>query len=267
MSRLRTPAQLLGTTLLVVAMLTPLLILGMYSVADSFTPASPFPTALTGRWFDAFWENPRAVSALVTSLILAATSTVCALLIGLPLAWAIARYNVRGSAALEGTALLRSAVPVIVLGLGTAAMLYRIGAIDTWWALIGAHTVGCLPFVLLAVRPALTGLDKSLLEAAQDLGAKPGRRFLLGMRIVAPSIVSAALYSFIFSLDEFGLTFLISGIDIVTLPVLLYGAVQSSSVSAAAAVSVVLLVPSAAACLLAVYAARRSDVSFKGASA
>lgn len=267
MARLRTPAQILLTAVLVLLMLTPLLILVMYSVADSFTPASPFPTALTGRWFGAFWENPCAVSALVTSLILATASTAGALLVGLPLAWAIARYHVRGAAALEGTALLRSAVPVIVLGLGTAAMLYRVGYIDTWTALIGAHMVGCLPFVLLAVRPALTGLDSSLLEAAQDLGAGPRRRFILGMRIVAPSIVSAALYSFIFSLDEFGLTFLISGIDIVTLPVLLYGAVQSSSVSAAAAVSVVLLVPSAAVCLLAVYASRRSDVSFKGASA
>lgn len=267
--RRRSPVLLRAAVVIgfAVAMLAPLICLLLYSVADRFSVSSPLPAGYTSRWFRAFADDPRGVGALWTSLKLASCATAAALALGLPLAWALARRRVIGGAVLESTVLLRSAVPVIVLGLGTAAFLYRVGAIDTWPALIAAHAAGGLPFVAVSVRPAISALDSTLLDAAQDVGAGPLRRFCLAMRLIAPAIAAAGLYAFLFSLDEFGLTFLISGINIVTLPVLLYEAVQSSSVSAASAIAVVLLVPSLLTGGLGFWIARRTGVMARGASA
>jgi putative spermidine/putrescine transport system permease protein len=243
----------------VVALLAPLATLLLYSFAERFSTTAALPTDLGLRWYRQLLDDGRVLGALWTSLRLATAATAIALLAGLPAAWLLASRRVPGGAALELTALLRTAVPIIVLGVGTAAMLFRIGAIDTWWALTLAHAAGGVPFVVWTVRPALAGLDPEADEAARDLGAGLLRRMALALRSVGPAVTAGALFAFLFSMDEFAVTFLVAGIDIVTLPILLYGALQRSSVQAAAAVAVVLLVPSAMVALAGLRAVRRSE--------
>lgn len=163
--------------------------------------------------------------------------------------------------------LVRNSIPVIVLAFGSAVALNRIGGIDQWWSQIPAHAAGGLPFVVWNVRAAFQSVDDEMLAAARDLGAKPLQRGILALRAVGDSVVAGGLLAFLFSLDEFALTFLIAGIDIVTLPVLLYDALQRSSVQAASAIAVILLVPSGVIAVLAAKLMRRAENMMMGGSA
>jgi putative spermidine/putrescine transport system permease protein len=235
---------LFAGVLFAAVMVAPLLCLLLYSFADRFSATAALPPAYSLRWYSLFLHNPRSVGSLQTSLILATSSTALALAAGLPASWALVR-PLRGRPLFEGLILLRSAVPVIVLGLGTAAVLYKFHAVDRWPSVVLAHAAGGLPFVIWAVRPAMSGLDPDLEAAARDLGAGVAWRFWLAVRSVLPAVIAGALFAFLFSMDEFAVTFLIAGQHIVTLPILLYGTLESNSVQAAAAVAVALLVPSA----------------------
>jgi putative spermidine/putrescine transport system permease protein len=237
--------------LFVLAMLAPLAGLLLESLADRFSATAALPAAYSWRWYARFFENPRALGALMTSLVVATAATGVAVAAGVPAAWALARRRPPGAGVLEGLLLLRAAAPVIVVALGSAVALYRLRAVDTWPALVLVHAAGALPFVVWAVRPALAGLDPHADDAARDLGASLFRRLRLALRSVLPALLAGSLFAFLFSLDEFAVTFLVAGVRIVTLPVLLYGALESSSAQAAAAVAIVLLAPSALAALLA----------------
>jgi putative spermidine/putrescine transport system permease protein len=242
--RLTRAVWLLAGLLFAAAMIAPLLCVLLYSFADRFSATAALPPAYSLRWYRLFFNTPRAMTALETSLILASTSTALALAAGVPACRALGR-RLPGRGAIEGLILLRAAVPVIVLGLGTAAVLYQFHAVDQWPSVILAHAAGGVPFVIWAVRPAMSGLDPDLEAAARDLGAGPLWRFWLAVRAVLPAIIAGALFAFLFSMDEFAITFLIAGQHIHTLPLLLYGTLQSNSVQAAAAVAVALLLPSA----------------------
>jgi ABC-type spermidine/putrescine transport system permease subunit II len=243
-SRVQGAMWLVAALLFAAVMVAPLLCVLLYSLADRFSATAALPPAYTLRWYRLFFEDPRAVGALKTSLILAGSSTALALVAGLLASRALLR-RLPGRGVIEALILLRAAVPVIVLGLGTAAVLYRYHAVDRWPSVIFAHAAGGLPFVIWAVRPAMAGLDPDLEAAARDLGAGPLWRFWLAVRSVLPAVIAGALFAFLFSMDEFAITFLIAGQHIETLPLLLYGTLQASSVQAAAAVAVALLVPSA----------------------
>jgi putative spermidine/putrescine transport system permease protein len=245
-------------------MLAPLACLLLYSLAESFAPTQPLPDRWGLRWYARLAADGRAVDALGVSLVLALAATALALAVGVPAAWALARHRGRAAGGAEALVLLRGAVPVIVVALGTAAVLFRVGGIDRWWSLVAAHAAGALPFVVWTCRPAFAGLDPDLLVAARDLGAGPLRRFGVAVGAVRPAVVAGALLAFVFSVDEFAVTFLISGIEIVTLPVLLYDALQRSSVQAAAAVAVLLLVPTAVAAAVAAALVGRLDAGLAG---
>ena len=250
--------MLLGVVF-VVAMLSPLFCLLLYSFADRFSATAALPPAYSLRWYQEFVQDPRAIGAMLTSLLVASSATLIALGCGVPACWALARHRLRGRSLIEGTILLRTAVPVIVIGLGSAAVLYSVHQIDRYSSLILAHSAGALPFVVWAVRPAFAGLDVDLDTAARDLGAGPVRRFYLALREVSPALIVGALFAFLFSLDEFAVTFLIAGQRVVTLPIVLYGALESNSVQAAAAVAVVLLIPSLGIAAIGVWLLNRAE--------
>jgi putative spermidine/putrescine transport system permease protein len=229
--------------LFVLAMLAPLASLVISSLADSYSAQGALPAAYSLRWYQRFASNPHALGSLFTSLALATVATTLALAVGLPASWALARGRRRFAGPIEGVLLLRAAAPVIVVALGSAIIAYRLRLADTWPGLILAHAAGALPFVVWTARPALAGLDPDGDAAARDLGAGPARRLGLALGAVLPALAAGALLAWLFSLDEFAVTFLISGQRIVTLPVLLYGALEEGSAQAAAAVAVVMMAP------------------------
>ena len=92
-----------------------------------------------------------------------------------------------------------------------------------FWTLLIAHITFDLPYVILNVMPKLQQMDKDLVEAALDLGCTPFQSFTkVVIHEIMPGIISGALMAFTMSLDDFVISYFVSGLDFVTLPVEIY---------------------------------------------
>ena len=93
----------------------------------------------------------------------------------------------------------------------------------TFWTLLIAHVTFNLPYVILNVMPKLQQMDKSLTEAAMDLGCTPvGSFFKVTIHEIMPGIITGAIMAFTMSLDDFVISYFVTGLDFITLPVEIY---------------------------------------------
>lgn len=248
--------------LLVLALivLLPIAVLALYSVSRQWNGDALLPTRYTGEWYRYLFRYQRGLDALLLSVRVALFTTALTLLIGVPAAYALARYRVVGRALIDALFLAKTAVPVVLVGVGTAALFLRWGLHDTLRGIVLAHLVGALPLQIWTAAAAFERLDLRQEEAARDLGAGFIRRLwevsLPGAR---GGIVAGAILAFLFSMDEFTVTFLISGVRYATLPLRLYSILNQGYIEPAAASAIVLLTPSLLYLLLAVHFLHRAD--------
>lgn len=168
--------------------------------------------------------TPEARSALRLSLLCSLGATSLAALLGLPLAWVLARVEFRGRAIIRGLVLLPLVVPPVVAGVGLLAAFGRNGmfggALDvlglritfTPIAVVLAEAFVALPFLVLAVEAGIRGLDRRNEEAARTLGASRGfvmRRITLPL--LAPSLAAGLALAWARALGEFGATITFAG--------------------------------------------------------
>ena len=93
----------------------------------------------------------------------------------------------------------------------------------TFWTLLIAHITFNLPYVILNVMPKLHQMDKSLTEAAMDLGCTPLQSFFkVTLPEIMPGVISGAIMAFTMSLDDFVISYFVTGLDFITLPVEIY---------------------------------------------
>jgi ABC-type spermidine/putrescine transport system permease subunit II len=231
-----------GTLLLV---LGPILCLFLTSFSGQWLGGSPLPTAYTLRWYDYLFRYENGLAALRQSTWIALATTLLTLVAAVPASYALARYRFWGRDSIEQLLLAKTATPIIVIAVGTATLFYRWQINDTFVGIVLAHSVGALPLAVRSITAAFERSDRAQEEAARDLGAGPLRRFF---DIVLPSalggIMGGAALAFLFSMDEFTVTFLISGVQYTTLPLRLYSALNQGYIEPAAAAAVILLVPS-----------------------
>jgi spermidine/putrescine transport system permease protein len=203
---------------------------------------------VTLRWYADAWHSEPLRAAAQNSLAVAAVSTVLSTALGTAGAWLAYRYPLRVWRVPVGRAVLSLVyvpivMPDVVMGVSLMvlfAVLFRTGpadAVNGWFTarghdpllklglgtLVLAHVTFCFPFVMVAVRARLNGLDPSLEEAAQDLGATPARAFVrVILPYLLPAIVSGALMAFTLSVDELIVSSFTKG-DRETLPTVVYG--------------------------------------------
>ena len=163
------------------------------------------------------WKHPFAVQgvgdALRTSIEIAALSTLIATALGTLTALALVRYEFKGRSPVNFFIFIPLATPEVVLGAALLSQFLNWGtpALGFTTILI-AHVMFNLSFVIITVRSRLIGFDRSLEEAAQDLGATPWQTFrLVTLPLIMPGVVSAALLAFALSIDDFVITNFTSG--------------------------------------------------------
>lgn len=261
MKQVSHPMAIAGLLLLAAVMLVPTAVLALYSVSARWDMNTILPAAVTIDWYAYIIEYENALPALGLSLRIAAVTCVVAFVIGAPAGYALARLPVPGRGAVELMFLAKTATPVIVVGLGTAVVFLRLGLTDTFIGIVAAHLVGALPLMIWTAASAFRGIDPSLEEAARDAGAGTLRAFFsVTLPLARPGLMAGALLAFIYSLDEFAITFLIAGVEYTTLPLRLYSTLQQGYVEPAAAASVLLLVPSIALMALVLRVVRLTDL-------
>ena len=177
------------------------------------------------------WKHPFAVEgvgdALKTSIEIAALSTVIATALGTLTALALVRYEFKGRSPVNFFIFIPLATPEVVLGAALLSQFLNWGTPQLGFAtILIAHVMFNLSFVVITVRSRLIGFDRSLEEAAQDLGATPWETFrLVTLPLIMPGVLSAALLAFALSIDDFVITNFNSG-STITFPLFIWGAAR-----------------------------------------
>jgi spermidine/putrescine transport system permease protein len=242
-------------------MLIPIAIIAIFSFND---PAGKFNYTWQGFSLES-WSNPFGISALteafLTSLRLAALSTLGATLLGTLIALALVRYQFFGRRTANFLIVVPLATPEVVIGAALLSMflVYFGPGILGFTSLLIAHIMFSISFVVIVVRSRLIGFDRSLEEAARDLGASPFHTFrLVTLPLMMPGVVAAALLAFALSIDDFVISNFNAG-TAVTFPLYIYGAAQRGIPVEIYVLATMLFVVTVAAMVLTVWQQRRAE--------
>jgi len=212
------------------ALIYLLIPIGVILVFSFNNPAGRFNFIWQEFSLDA-WKHPFAVpgvsDALKNSLEIAALSTIGATILGTLTALALVRYEFKARASVNFFIFIPLATPEVVLGAALLSQFLNWGTPQLGFAtILIAHIMFNLSFVVITVRSRLIGFDRSLEEAAQDLGATPWETFrLVTLPLIMPGVVSAALLAFALSIDDFVITNFNSG-STITFPLFIWGAAR-----------------------------------------
>lgn len=199
----------------------PVILLPLFAFNDGTVIAFPL-SGFTTRWFVELADTPALIRSVQTSLVIAVTSAVLATLLGLFAARAAARTVFPLKPGIMGLIMLPLILPEIIIAVALLVVLLQLGIALAAWTVILGHVLLCTPFAIAILNSAFLALDRSLEEAARDLGASRLETFWrVTLPLVMPGIVSSLLISFTISLDEFIIAFFLSGNE-PTLPVYLW---------------------------------------------
>lgn len=178
---------------------------------------------VTLDWYRKLFHNRALMEALKNSLILGGVSCLCAAVIGTLGALGMTRIRHRGKNAMEYTSMLPIMVPEIILGMVFLAFFSIISLPFGMTTLVLAHTAFCIPYIFMTVKARLIGMDKSLEEAAKDLGAGPWRIFFdITLPLIMPAVMSGMILAFAMSFDDVVISIFVNGPKISTLPIKIY---------------------------------------------
>lgn len=200
----------------------PLFVVVLYSFnADS---VNSFPmTGFSLKWYQVMAENKALIESLEHSVTVALISTGIAILLGVPGAFALDRFNFWGKKIFERIVLLPLILPGILTGVAMLSFFQEIGIKQSMLAVVIGHSTFLIAIVMTQVFARLKRLDRSMEEASADLGANRMQTFWY---VVLPNIrtalIGAALLSFTLSLDEIPVTFFLNGVYS-TLPIQIWG--------------------------------------------
>jgi spermidine/putrescine transport system permease protein len=209
-------------------MLIPIVVIAVFSFGD--TPRDRLNFAINEGFTLEYWQNAFSVTelndAMLTSLQLAALSTVAATAIGTLMAMALVRYQYFGRRTSNLLIVLPMATPEIVIGASLLSMFIIYSVPLGFTTLLIAHVMFSISFVVVVVRSRLIGFDRSIEEAAADLGATPLETFrYVTLPLLAPGVMAAALLAFALSIDDFVISNFNSGTT-VTFPLYVFGVAQ-----------------------------------------
>ncbi|MEM7122834.1 MAG: ABC transporter permease [Pseudomonadota bacterium] len=200
----------------------------------------------SAQWYGKALNNPFAMDALITSLIVASTSAVFASLFGTMAALALQRVQGRLRVLYDGMIYVAIMIPGIVIGIATLIALVTVfdalnPLLEAAWpfegsaaprlnmgyvSLIAAHTLFTMALVIVIVRARVAGMDRSLIEASADLYATPWRTFRqVTLPQIFPAILAGFLLSFTFSFDDFIIAFFVAGSE-TTLPIYVFSSIR-----------------------------------------
>ncbi len=223
---LRRNAVVIFAAFAIAYLLLPIALIAVFSFND---PEGKFNYTWNGFTTD-YWTGAFDITelndAMLTSLELAAVTTVIATILGTLIALALVRHQFFGRRAANLLIVIPMTTPEVVIGAALLSLFVSFTVTLGFTTLVIAHVMFCISFVVIVVRSRLIGFDRSLEEAARDLGAPPLTTFrTVTLPLLAPGLLGAALLSFALSIDDFVISDFNSG-QTETFPLFIYGAAQ-----------------------------------------
>jgi spermidine/putrescine transport system permease protein len=244
-------------------MLIPIGVIAVFSFADASQNRDHLAFAISNGFTLKYWEHAFAVpdlnTALLTSFRLAALATLASTAIGTLMAIALVRYRFYGRRASNLLLVLPMATPEIVMGASLLSLFLIYGIALGFTTLLIAHVMFCISFVVVVVRSRLIGFDRSVEDAAADLGATPIETFrYVTFPLLRPGILAAALLAFALSIDDFVVSNFTAGTE-VTFPLYIFGAAQRGIPVQVYIIATMLFAVTLIAMVFTVWQQRRAD--------
>jgi len=215
----------------------PLAIVVVYSFNDSRLNAEW--VGFTLDWYRKLAKNEEMIAAAGNSLLIAFAASVVSTVLGTMAGVAMHRYRMR---LLPVLVLTPIAIPEILMGVALLIFFVLLNFTLGLLSVALAHIAFCIGFVAIVVRARLAGMDESLIEAARDCGATPGKAFWrITLPLIMPGVVAGALMAFTLSIDDFVITFFTAGAGTVTLPLQIYSMIKIAVTPEVNAVSTLLM--------------------------
>ena len=203
----------------------PLFVIIIYSFNDS--KGAEF-TSVSLRWYKELFLNSGALwNALLNSLIVALSSALVSTLLGTMASIGVNWYKFKGKKFIQTLTYLPMVLPEVIIGISMVIFFSGIHLPLGLFTVFAAHTTFCLPFVFLMVNARLDEFDYSIIEAAHDLGATERQTMLkVVVPAIFPGILSGFLMAITMSLEDFVITFFVSGPGSTTLPLYVYSMIR-----------------------------------------
>ena len=231
----------LAAALGILFLIGPLLVI----VPISFSPAQYLtfpPSGISLQWYDRFFGRPEWMDSVWVSLQVATISMVLTVILGLLASLSLVRGQFRGKTFIYSIILAPMIVPVIVTATGMFFFFSKLDMLGTVGAIALGHTIVALPIVVIIVSATLQGFDERLEHAAISLGASPATAFRrITLPMIAPGVVSGALFAFLTSFDELIIPLFLGGPRAQTLAVRIWNSVLLEIEPTIAAVSTFLI--------------------------
>ena len=222
-------------------LLLPILVIIPLSFSDSSFLVYPIP-GWSLKWYDNLLTSPEWSRAARNSFIVAPSATLIATVLGTLAAVGLARANFAFKGLLMSLLIAPMVVPIIVVAVSTYLFFAPLGLADSYAGLIIVHAALGAPFVLTTVLATLQGFNYNLVRASQSLGAAPLSTFFrITLPLIAPGVISGALFAFATSFDEVVVTLFLAGPQQVTLPRQMFTGIRENITPTIAAVATLLI--------------------------
>lgn len=246
------------TVLALAFLVLPLFVIVPISFSSGAFLTFPLP-GLSLRWYAELWESEPWWRALRNSLLVGGMATVIATVLGTAAAVGLQLAEFRGRRLLTSLLLSPMVVPLVIVAAGVYFFYLRMGLTGSLFGLALAHAALGAPFVVVTVSATLSGFDRNLLRAGQSLGAAPLTVFFrIVLPLVAPGVVSGALFAFVTSFDELVVAMFLTGPQQRTLPRQMFDGIRENISPTILAVATLLILLAVVLLLVAEWLRRRN---------
>ncbi|WP_140626207.1 ABC transporter permease [Methylibium rhizosphaerae] len=223
-------------------LLAPILVIIPLSFSESSFLAYPIP-AFSLKWYENLFTSAEWGRAARNSFVVAPAATLLATVLGTAAAVGLARTQFAFKGLLMSVLIAPMVVPIVVVGVSTYLFFANLGLADSYTGLVIVHAALGAPFVLTTVLATLQGFNHNLVRASLSLGASPLTTFFrVTLPVIAPGVISGALFAFATSFDEVVVTLFLAGPEQVTLPRQMFTGIRENISPTIAAVATLLIV-------------------------
>ncbi|WP_061239065.1 ABC transporter permease [Ectopseudomonas composti] len=256
----RLRAGLFLTTAAIAAfLLLPIVFIVLLSFGSSQWLVFP-PPGWTLKWYEQFFSNPDWMQAAYTSLKVALLTTVCAVALGLPCAFALVRGKFPGRELLYALFTLPMIVPLVIIAVAVYALFLKLGYTGTLLAFVISHVIVALPFTIISIINSLKLFDQSIEDAAVICGASRLQAIVkVTFPAIRPGMMAGALFAFLVSWDEVVLSVMMASPSLQTLPVKMWTTLRQDLTPVIAVASTLLIGLSLLIMIVAAVVRRRSE--------
>ena len=247
--------------IMILLMYFPLVMVVIFSFNESRLSANF--TGFSLKWYETLANDRDLKEALFNSILLGGLSCGISAIIGTLGAVGMARVKYKTKGMMEYLSTIPIMIPEIILGMVFLVFFSMLNLPFGMTTLVIAHTTFCIPYIFMMVKARLVGIDKSLEEAARDLGAGPIRTFFdITMPLIAPAVLSGSLMAFAMSFDDVVISIFVNGPRLNTLPVKVYAQLKTGVTPEINAICTIILVVITAVLLLSSFLSKRAEKKY-----